>query len=90
MKSVYYMICAALLYLQACKKDRDVDLPHGTSLAGWTAISSFPSSGRLAAFGFGIGNKGYLGTGFAIDSTAGDFWEYDPANNHWTRKAELM
>ena len=40
--------------------------------------------------GFSIGNKGYMGTG--IDATytpKKDFWEYDPATNVWTQKADF-
>jgi len=38
-----------------------------------------------------IGSKGYVGLGY--DSYAStsykDFWEYDPATNIWTRKADF-
>jgi N-acetylneuraminic acid mutarotase len=57
----------------------------------WTQKANFGGGQRTTAMGFSIGNKGYLGTGatspgpFAFDK---DFWEYDPAANVWTRKAD--
>lgn len=98
MKTLLLIVCAGLLCMQACKKDDGENLNFNSSnnpdavnasLLGWTQVSSFPSGGRIGAFGFSIGNKGYAGTGFASDSTAGDFWEYDPVNNSWSRKPDF-
>jgi len=43
------------------------------------------------AVGFSIGNKGYIGTGSDGWPRAylKDFWEYDPATNTWTKKADF-
>jgi N-acetylneuraminic acid mutarotase len=48
------------------------------------------TAGYLFAAGFSIGGKGYIGTGL-VGSTAHvkDFWEYDPAADTWTRKADV-
>ena len=43
---------------------------------------------RAVAVGFSIGNKGYIGTGDIMSKTLKDFWEYDPALNTWTQKAD--
>lgn len=54
----------------------------------WTQISNFLGGYRLNAVGFGIGNKGYVGTGWETYYSK-DFWEYDPATNTWTQKADF-
>lgn len=45
---------------------------------------------RHRAFGFAIGNKGYIGTGDRITNgvqyTMLDFWEYSPASDTWALK----
>ena len=51
----------------------------------WTQQTNFGGTARESAFGFGIGNKGYIGGG---ELTA-DFWEFDPAANTWTQKANF-
>lgn len=63
----------------------------------WTQKADLPASGRSYATGFSIGNKGYIATGvkvetfgsFGLDSLMSDVWEYDPAANSWTRKADF-
>src|SRR5688572_17695079 len=56
----------------------------------WNQKTSFPGS-RYGAFGFAIGQKGYVGCGY-IHTPFGitilnDFWEYDKAADQWTQKA---
>jgi N-acetylneuraminic acid mutarotase len=56
----------------------------------WTRKANFPDGGRFCAFGFSIGNKGYIGGGqgsYSYDKS--DFWEFDPVLNTWTQKASL-
>lgn len=54
----------------------------------WTRKADFGGSSRVAAVGFSIGLKGYLGTG--LDSGyLKDFWEYDPSSNTWIQKADF-
>ena len=60
----------------------------------WIQKTDFPGVPRYAAIGFGIGEKGYLGTGINYVSATEytfykDFYEYDPRMNSWTRKADL-
>lgn len=60
----------------------------------WVQKADMPGSVRRDAISFTIGNKGYVGTGLDNDeSFAGnklkDFWEYDPATNNWTQKADF-
>jgi hypothetical protein len=60
----------------------------------WLQKTSIGSSGsREGAIGFSIGNKGYVGTGcnhkLGYGKRLQDFWEYDPAVDAWTRKADF-
>ena len=59
----------------------------------WTQMANFPAGNRRVAAGFSIGNKGYV-IGGRDDSTDtgvlhNDMWEFDPANNTWTQKANF-
>ena len=61
----------------------------------WTKKADFPGGNRIGAVGFSIGNKGYIGTGVIWNKNdlrndyKQDFWEYDPATNSWTKKADF-
>ncbi len=56
----------------------------------WTAKADYPSTPRCRAFGFAIGNKGYLGGGEDLNvSKLSDFYEYDPATNNWNKKLSI-
>jgi hypothetical protein len=55
----------------------------------WTQKANFPGGPRWKATGFGIGNKGYLGTGLTdndYNNSNNDFWEFDPVTNVWIQK----
>jgi N-acetylneuraminic acid mutarotase len=54
----------------------------------WKQLSDFGGPGRSGAFGFAIGNKGYVIGGQGSSSFLKDFWEYDPSTDKWTRKAD--
>lgn len=62
----------------------------------WTKKTNFPGTGRAFAVGFSIGDKGYIGGGTEPDTTTGgihsknDFWEYNPATDTWTQKANIQ
>ena len=58
----------------------------------WSQVADFPGVPRRNATAFSIGDKGYVGTGMSdadanLGVTLSDFWEYDPATNSWTQKA---
>jgi outer membrane protein OmpA-like peptidoglycan-associated protein/N-acetylneuraminic acid mutarotase len=58
----------------------------------WEKTENFPDQARISAVAFSIGGKGYAGTGLVgVESRKGtnDFWEYDPATNTWSQKANL-
>jgi N-acetylneuraminic acid mutarotase len=60
----------------------------------WTQKANYGGGKRWDAVGFSIGNKGYLGLGvyLSLNSVAivtNDFWEYNPATNVWTQKADF-
>ena len=96
MKTSLKIMCVGFLFIQACTKDDVGDLNafaspdqdvNNASLSGWTQFAASPT-GRSSAFGLSIGNKGYVGGGIGT-TTGDDFWEYDPASNKWTRKADF-
>lgn len=64
-----------------------LSIQHIFSQGTWLQKTNFPGPGRLSAFGFAIGNKGYVGTGWTGSLVYDDCWEYDPATNAWTQKA---
>ena len=49
----------------------------------WTKKADIPNSANWTA-GFSIGTKGYI-----LLSGSKDFYEYDPSNNQWTKKADF-
>ena len=63
----------------------------------WTKKSNIPGVGVERGFGIGfsIGDKGYVGLGTDISSDnkiqylKNDLWQYDPATDKWSRKADL-
>ena len=58
----------------------------------WTEKADFSGEARAFAAGFSIGNKGYIGTGNGTGGETSflrDFYEYDPAADAWTRKADF-
>jgi len=60
----------------------------------WTKKADLGANGsREAGVGFSIGSKGYMGTGanhnFGYGTRLKDFYEYDPATNVWTKKADF-
>ena len=56
----------------------------------WTQKSSFGGPGRHRLVSCSVGSKGYMGLGHinaTIDVVYDDWWEFDPASNSWTQKA---
>lgn len=70
-------------------------LLNSTVLLGsqWTQLADFGGSARHRASGLVIGNKAYVGSGHingtGQESFFNDWWEYDPATNGWTQKADI-
>ena len=60
--------------------------------APWNQKAQFPKNGRHRAASFSIANKGYVGIGHmngtGTNINFSDWWEYDPATNSWTQKAD--
>lgn len=60
----------------------------------WTRKADFGGGLRYTALSFSIGNKGYMGSGvyrvspWYLATYYQDFWEYNPADDTWTRKAD--
>ena len=61
---------------------------------GWIQRSNFGAVGRHRATGFSIGTKGYAGLGHyngtGLNVIYKDWWEFDPATNAWTQKADYI
>ena len=60
----------------------------------WIQKANLPAVARHRTTSFSIGNKGYMGLGHYNSGPDGnvhlpDFWEYDPATNSWTQKADF-
>ncbi len=64
-----------------------------SSAQPWFQKASFGGSGRHRSVGIAIGNKGYIGTGHVngtgVDISYKDWWQYDPASDSWTQKADF-
>lgn len=58
----------------------------------WMQRADLPGNGRHRAIGFSIGNKGYMGMGHmngtGVNIVYHDWWQFDPASNSWTQKAD--
>ncbi|MGV6861183.1 MAG: T9SS type A sorting domain-containing protein [Putridiphycobacter sp.] len=61
--------------------------------AGWTQKANFPNAARHRAASFSIADKGYVGIGHTNGAgpnvVYSDWWEFDPATNSWTQKADF-
>jgi len=60
----------------------------------WTRKADFGGAAREYAVGFSMGSKGYIGTGNSNPTVGSytaqsDFWDYNPADNVWTQKADV-
>jgi len=57
----------------------------------WIKKANFGGVGRHRSVGINIGNKGYIGLGHVNgtgnDISYKDWWQYDPASDSWTQKA---
>lgn len=62
--------------------------------SAWDERADFGAEGRHRAVGFAIHNKGYIGLGHyngtGTNIVKADWWEYDPATNSWTQKANYI
>jgi N-acetylneuraminic acid mutarotase len=58
----------------------------------WEQKANFGGIGRHRGAAFAINNKGYMGFGHinsVVNIAFDDFWEYDPATDSWTQKADF-
>lgn len=49
----------------------------------WSQLNNFAGGRRYNVVSVGIGEKGYVGTGFDGTSWFGDFWQYTPSTDTW-------
>jgi N-acetylneuraminic acid mutarotase len=57
--------------------------------SGWTQVQDFPGAPRSSASAFGLGNYGYVGTGWDGVNSYNDFYQYDPVANKWNPKSNF-
>jgi N-acetylneuraminic acid mutarotase len=66
---------------------------HALATGPWQLKPSIDGPGRHRGLGISIGNKGYVGTGHyngaGPNIVFNDWWEFDPATNSWTQKANI-
>ncbi len=59
----------------------------------WTQLPDFPGTERYGAYAFTWNGRGYILAGSSFDHTMGhalnDFWEFNPANNAWTKLGDF-
>ncbi|MFT5778511.1 MAG: N-acetylneuraminic acid mutarotase [Crocinitomicaceae bacterium] len=58
----------------------------------WNQKANMPVIARHRSTAFSIGNKGYVGLGHlntVSNILFDDFWQYNPASNTWTQKADF-
>ncbi len=67
-------------------------IPDVRANSVWNQKESLPVVGRHRGTGLAIGDKGYLGLGHingtGVNIVFSDWWEFDPATNSWTQKAD--
>jgi len=90
----YYYFCEVGATGGATSVRSNVATVNVTLTGAWIQKVNFGGGNRSGAFGFSIGNKGYIGTGgsYIGNSTYpihNDFWEYDPVLNIWSQKADF-
>jgi N-acetylneuraminic acid mutarotase len=54
----------------------------------WTAIPDFEGDARMGAVAFGIGDFGYVGSGYN-GNWLQDFWSYNPGTQDWEAKDDI-
>ena len=86
------LLLLLVLCMLSCKKEPFVVNTQNGLPGLWEQLGDFGGEGRVRSFGFTIGKKGYIlggniGSGFNT-ILVNDFWEYDPATDKWTRKAD--
>ncbi len=105
MKNYFIIILCLLYLISCDKKEPEPGTPPTpptpptpTVYPGkWLKKTDFPGEARYAAFGFSLNDKIYMGGGHykgrngddRKENFHKDFWEYDPATDTWTQKADL-
>ncbi|MFN8277484.1 MAG: kelch repeat-containing protein [Chitinophagales bacterium] len=56
----------------------------------WTQKLKYAGVSNYGYISVGAGNKGYVGLGAdSLGTYTNEFWEYDPATNTWSQKANF-
>ena len=69
---------------------------NSSSTGSWKQLANMPATNagggataRSSGVGFSIDSLGYVGTGYDGFNAMNDFWQYSPASNTWTQKADF-
>lgn len=100
--TIWVTLLSSVIILNSCTKQNDpaasgtgsitrtVDRVINPIPPYWVGVTNLPN-GTAKAFGFSIGNKGYIGGGFGgpgyNDSKA--FFQYDPSTGVWSQLADV-
>ncbi|EAY27512.1 Kelch repeat-containing protein [Microscilla marina] len=83
------------IYMGLGFRGQDDFWEYDTQTNAWKQLANFPGGKRGFAVSFVIDGKGYMGTGRLYNTSANtstwykDFWQYDPATDQWTKKADF-
>ncbi|MCF6130886.1 kelch repeat-containing protein [Flavobacterium wongokense] len=76
---------------QTTTATRETTFEYNPDANTWTQKSNFPAGKRRGSRGFTVGNKAYVLTGrddtLPNGNIHNDMWEFDPATDTWTQKA---
>lgn len=82
------LLSIVVLFVNSSASFSQTNIWFQKSDLGYSAPNIPEPSARAGAVGFSIGSKGYVGMG-EDGNLRSDFWEYDPALNTWTQKADF-
>lgn len=85
-------VCTGNNWLGAATRTSKETWQFDPATNGWIRKKNLPGPARLGAAGVTINGMGYVGTGQSAPGDAGgfnDWYQYDPAADAWTRKADL-
>ncbi|MEI7802471.1 MAG: kelch repeat-containing protein [Bacteroidota bacterium] len=85
MKNSYYKLTTGFIFLFLLISTAETNAQQNV----WTQKQNVNGVERWGAFGFSIGNYGYIGGGYDGSNNLDDFWQYDPSNNTWIQKANV-
>lgn len=80
-----------VIYAGTGSTDNGNFFAYNTLKDEWEGKTMFPGDTRTGAVGFSYSGRGFIGGGGSVTFTANrtDFYEYDPAEDSWTKKEAM-